>query len=437
MKMFEIVTTQDKCSKAKALGYMIKKVKLLQGQMKAQNIQFDPNIDNVPLNKDLEKVFEFLQYSIELIPDLVTLRDKIETNVSSYEVDLVEFYSYKYTLAVILRSLNFSTSWCTNSAFTSNLILIIVFLEMIELIKFRTDKHKVIGVDIKENKVKYTSGARQFDVLMSTYRDIADINLINKEGDRLFRKFTATPGALPVGAEILGKDPRMETLVCVLDAFDDTFRYRDCATILIDIINQKTGLDFAPINMTNIDEWVINHKSVVYRTGILQTRKRLTPSNGVLLRNERYAILLKDVALTEDFPFVVATYTTNGREDSLILPLTVSGVLNLSNLEPFNMILDYYGLEVSSEGTTPIGEYENINPSLWKERKTNFRDVAKDAYYYQRRVEPYLRKTNGEPSEKAKALAKKYNIQIPNGKTLVDEQIREYHKDLKDVVSAD
>lgn len=426
MRMSEVIM-KDKCSKSKAIGIMIKKLRLIQQQMKSHSVEFSTNVGDIPLNPKLERVFEFIWYAVEMNHDIEDIKKKIEKNIQEYDIDLVEYFSYKYTLTLVARTTNFSDMIYSDGNLVTILVIILLFLDMIELIKFRTDKRKVTGVNIDSNTIKYVVCPRSFDLAMTTFRDDSDFAIIEREIERmvlLFRKGQRSKMKL--------KNDEVDDLQNVtgaIDTFDDAFRFKDTLKVLIDIIRQKTGLEFSDVNEDEFMECLLDHKSIIFRARTLQLRNRLTAKDGTLLRSGEVSMLLKDVTLTDNFAFIIASYSRYGVDNTIVLSLTNTGALNIQDMDALHMIYSYYGLEDTSDN---ILEFENINPRLWSEHKTNFRDVTKDAHYYKRYVEPYLRKINGQPSEKALALAKKYHIIIPEGKTLVDEQVREYHKDMKE-----
>ena len=174
---------------------------------------------------------------------------------------------------------------------------------------------------------------------------------------------------------------------------------------------------------------------------VFKQRKVLLPANGVILKSldesELESILLNEFSTNYGLYIVgIARYKT-GFEIPFSIPVHIKGkyIVYVPNPEHvFNLIYDFYGI-VSCDNK----KYEVISPYYWKYRNENYETKEEKEFRlngvkvkkeYEIKINSFVRKIKGHPSNEALSLAKKLFIELEPNTTIVKEHTRVYNKNV-------
>lgn len=174
---------------------------------------------------------------------------------------------------------------------------------------------------------------------------------------------------------------------------------------------------------------------------LFKQRKVLLPTNGVILKSLNKSSDLESALLNEFstsyglYIVGIARYKT-GFEIPFTIPVHIKG--NYLAYVPFpddvfGLIYDFYGIKSCDK------EYEVISPYYWKYRNENYETKeekelrlsgVKVKKEYEIKINSFVRKIKGHPSNEALSLARKLFIELEPNTTIVREHTRVYNKNV-------
>lgn len=412
-----------KASKQKICNQIIKKMRLLcANDYIDESIKYRNVVKELIIPKDIEKVIEFIIYNAteDKTLDVTKVSKIINKQIEKIDFNLVDYFKVLFIKDNLLLRETFLQSELGKFESSINIMLVHYSMEYINVVKFRQDKRRLIGVDIANNKVKYATDNMYFDTHMSVMRCQEDVDIINKYKKYVLMQYEI---ADKTNSNIDETDT-VGQLLSVYDRLDDSVRTFRSTVIMADILTQISRIEFSRPNIDRCKECLKLNAAIKNDTELLTNRKRLTASRGTLIKNDNISVLFKEVAF-DDYVFIIGEYTLKDTNisNTIIIPISEQIIIQDTNIEALYLMYDYYTNKTDKLSILPV-EY-------WKDRKKNYEGHEKDRHYFEREIEPFIRKANNA-SEHAKELAKKYQMNLPEGYTLVDKFTRRYNKDLID-----
>lgn len=372
----------------------------------------------IQTQKDVEKVCDYIVYNIKTM-SLDKMIKQLKKDVFDLDINLSEYFAFQYLVDAMLSTGTYMKVEYEKGDYFLYYAIIHFVMEIINLIKFNTLNRNIVGVDIKSNKIKYNNCRMMFDTIASAIRCPEDIRLMETTIESLEAKYDESLGIC------YNMQDKVKRVSQISDRLDDTIRQFRSSIILTDICRQMTGIDFVVPNLEMLRFTLEQNVCASTKAELLRNRKKTTPSSGVLLKNKDSSCIFKEVIIG-DYAFCIYSYKHNIIENTCIAPIDITACMPDFAAEVVMMIYNYYGIDTDDESNKNV---ERLSPHMWKDRKKNYEGHEEDRHYFEKEIDPYIRKAE-HCSDRAKKLAKEAHINLPEGYTFVSKHVRHYNKDL-------
>ena len=403
----------EKITENKALHIIIKRIKR-QSQDKKQLYGSDCIYTNInglkDFNKEILKLCDFVYYNCLLEEDVVDIRKKLVTKLRNYKISYKDFYITKFRLSNILLNASVSEDLLfvePEDMYTFSLVY--QAMCVLEIIFCKTSKRVITGIDAENNKLKYLPDNNlYFDRINSKF-------VTSKIKDVYFHEFEKMFNILSLRFPELDES---ELVMRANDKVDELLTSYSEVKILLDLFNIKGDVSLEKrINCLNttvcskIDKSYWEDKQIVCEKPVVLKYK-----DGIKI------VKVQDINIDENYPCVVLSYVDNdGVEDTHIIPITMDMAVFTGELDMIDRLMKFYCKDENENDKSIM-----YSEDLWKDRFST--DLDKKARNYKRQVVPiFMHKAKmGKPSKSALDLARKWNIELKPGETLVKSHLRRY-----------
>lgn len=399
-----------KCSKGKALNIQAKRIQYAIDYRKRLSFDSVPVFTDIPcignISRDISVLLDYIYLSIDNVEDIPSSSKKLMKAIEGFKLNVKEFYIFKYKVSKLLQiSAASDTILSLNDEEIARVSIMYFSCQLIEFIKYKTHKRLILGV--KDNDVKYMSNDRLFlDTVNSKFLTEQEISLYEKQ---------LTPLTLTL-QDKHGITDR-EAIAVANDKIDEFFNGIRHDRILLDILSED-----AKISTSLREKCLASGKYVVIDKKIMEMRNTIAEEYVTVhySTGDIRTLRIKDIDIDNNYHCLVVNYVTaDGHEDTQILSTSITNVLYSEVDDLYDKLVDL--LMGNTKG-------DLVDNDFWKIRFSKDKDTQ--VRNYKRKVVTiHLHRAKlGNPSPKALELAKKYNIVLQPGETVVKTHPREYGK---------
>ena len=397
----------------KALNQMIKRLKAtedLRESMYGEAPVLFENISAIPaIDKRIVRLYEYIYFNIKLEQDIVKIAKKLADSISQFELDTKEFYLFKFEVFKLLQASSIAEFLTGMTEEEITRVSLLYFIgAIVELIKYRSDKRIIIGVDVGQNTVKYISNTE-------LYLDLANSKFVTAiEKDAYIESLPMMANSLAVSFPNLSES---EAIALANDKIDECLNDMRQNRIILDLLGKKGNIDLA--TRIHSTETGICLKSLDI---LWKSRSFICEDEAVIYYKEGKirTIKLHDVMLKENYPCLIITYITDDNiEDTVIIPTKLNSVIHCAYVE----LLDKIDRFFNGEGDAIL-----VGKDFWNHRFDKDKEGLLRKYKDQVKVIKMHKAMLGNPSAEVLAYAKEWGIELKPGQTLVKKHIRRYGK---------
>lgn len=215
-------------------------------------------------------------------------------------------------------------------------------------------------------------------------------------------------------------------------------KYLDITNSKLDAEKLLFSIDYYKYFKGNSQE----DRAKMFNLTYFKKRKILLPANGVILKNLNPDSTVESILLNEfatDYGLYIIGFVRykNELEIPIKIPVHIEAPYVLycpESEEVLNLIQDFYGIEETNS------KYEIISPYYWKYRGQNYETSnekdkrlkgLKVKREHEIKINSFVRKIKGNPSQEALSLARKLYIELEPNTTIVKEHTRVYNKNIE------
>lgn len=400
-------------SENKAVNSIIKRIRnLIQGKQNSYgNDSIYIDIEELKsFDKDIMRICEFIYARCLKDEDVNNIRKEISKALKNYNMNYKNFYTSKFILSNVLLTSSISET-LLNISQDEMISLSIIYRTMciVEIILCKTSKRIITGVDIENNKLKYVStGNLLFDNINDKYITEETMRVYIKEFEKMCFSLTTKFPELDMTEIMMRANDKIDE---VISSFYQTRIMLDILGVqgIVNFDKRMECLNSLVCSKVTRNDW--NNKKIVCENPV-----SLVYKDGVRI------IKVQDFNINNNYPCIVISYVDRkGREDTHVVPINMDIAVYTEDIDVVEKIVKFYCKETNVDNK--VGIY---GEDIWKDRFSS--SIEKKVREYKKQVVPiYMHKAKmGNPSEEALALAKKWNITLEPGETLVKSHLRRY-----------
>lgn len=383
-----------KLNRKQALHRQLKNIQFIANVYNEAGNAFTCAMSEIETTKSITKLIETVYYMvINTDKDTVSLNKKITKVLDTYTVDMQDMLSLRFRLDCIFYTKTYLNYVYATGHIGMYMYLVHHILNYLLTYLCKLDKRIITGTT-SVHDITYKPTEMLFDNIAYMYRAKSEVDsIINTYGD-----------VLKDYIQDFSPD-ELQSSIAAYDRVDDGYRLVSTTNALL------SGTAY--VNEDSI-KCMVDNTALYFNKDMLLNRKQIAGSEGVHISRDNIDMYIREYDYTEHLSLVQVNYTYNGNSNIVLIPIGIATTVPCPYEEVGDLILDFYG--INEKQSREYHQYYNVH---------NGRDISTCTRVV-KQMKPMFRKAN-TTGEKAKELAKRLHINIPEGMTLVAPHKRHYY----------